>query len=321
MGHGRQESWRAWILPLVCAGVALYAACSLLRRDVHTPEAVLAKAPGAERIGSISCTGCHDAAQVGIGSTVHGSLPLDGDSAQGLCESCHGPGGTHSRSMDPSHILVAEDLERLENQDRSSTCLSCHRAMASRWWSASPHADTEISCWNCHPDAIHAEVQMQGPVVAPAVLEPVTDRGAFCFQCHVGVEQEFLMQVVHPVAQGRAGCLDCHGVHGEPGTIEGDGEAEQVCTRCHVEVAGPWIFEHDALFEGCTSCHAPHGSPNPKLLVQTGNGLCLSCHIEATFPDVAGVDHSAYLGSGATCIQCHFEVHGSNASEILAPGF
>jgi DmsE family decaheme c-type cytochrome len=134
------------------------------------------------------------------------------------------------------------------------------------------------------------------------------------------VEQEFLLSYHHPVVQARMGCLSCHGPHGEEGSLEASSDETELCTSCHVEVAGPWIYEHDALFDGCTSCHAPHGSPNPKMLVMTGNALCLQCHVEAAYPDVGGAGHAAYLGSGATCWQCHFEVHGSNTSQMLAPG-
>jgi DmsE family decaheme c-type cytochrome len=289
------------------------AACGLLSRDVRTPDVVLSRAPDAKPIGSTGCLACHDASQADLSGTVHAGLDL-----AGMCESCHGPGSVHQESYEAAHILGGEALQSVTNAERSGMCLSCHETMASSW-SRSPHDVREVSCWTCHPDAIHSGVEVEDPVEPP---QPggLPDGGRFCFQCHFEVEQEFLLQVRHPVTGGSMSCTDCHGPHGEEGTVETAVDVTDLCTGCHVEVAGPWIYEHDAMFEGCTSCHEPHGSPNPKLLAQTGNGLCLQCHVDALHPIVGGAGHASYMGAGATCWQCHFEVHGSNTSEMLAPG-
>jgi DmsE family decaheme c-type cytochrome len=312
MARGKRGGWRS--RALVVAVLVLLVSCALLRKDPRTPPAIVEKAPGAARIGSTACLECHDVRAAMKGS-VHGPLALDGSPGSRLCETCHGAGGVHAASYDPGDIFNAQDLARLGNAERSAVCLSCHETMATRWIGA-PHEDGEISCWSCHPDALHGwkdEVEIE-----PPQLRAGPDGGRFCFQCHGEVEQEFLGQVSHPVTAGRMECSSCHTVHGGQGLLEG-GE-DETCTRCHVEVAGPWIYEHDAMSEGCTSCHAPHGSPNPKLLVLPGSGLCLQCHLEAAFPTLGGSNHGLYVGGGATCYQCHFEVHGSNTSEVLAPG-
>jgi DmsE family decaheme c-type cytochrome len=302
----------------VAAAIVLHAACSLVRRDARPPAVVLSRAPDAARVGSSTCLGCHEAAKLGIAGTVHAHLTLDGHPGGELCESCHGPGGSHAASMDPADIVTGADLAGAGNEARSGMCLSCHETMAVRW-PRSPHSSREVSCWSCHPDALHAGVEVEG-AVTPAASVPGGDRGRFCLQCHPEVEQQLVLQVGHPVTEGGMTCTSCHGPHGEDGTVE-SGDAEAACTSCHVETAGPWIYEHDAMREGCTSCHEPHGSANPKLLVMTGNALCLQCHVEIAYPEVGAVDHAAYLGSGAECYQCHLEVHGSNASQILAPGW
>ena len=301
------------------AAAAALASCGMLDRGVGPPRAVLGKAPEAARVGSLACRDCHDTTVDGLEGTLHGAVPLDSDPGGRMCETCHGPGADHVDSYDPAFIFGRGDWDALGNGERTAACLSCHETMASAWTS-SPHDTGEISCWNCHDDAFHIEPAVKGPVAEPATPSVSPDEGRFCFQCHADVEQEFLLEVQHPVGEGSMGCTSCHGPHGEDGTVETVSDVSAVCTKCHVEVEGPWIYEHDAMYDGCTACHLPHGSPNPKLLVQTGSGLCLQCHIDVTFPRVNGRDHSVFIGSGASCNQCHFEVHGSNASQSLAPG-
>jgi DmsE family decaheme c-type cytochrome len=312
---GTKVRGRGRLATVLAAALVLLVSCALLGNDPRTPLAILDKAPGAARIGSAACLECHDV-QAAMKGSVHGTLALDDDAGSRLCETCHGAGSVHASSYDTAHIFGAADHARLGNAERSAVCLSCHETMASRWIGA-PHEDGEISCWTCHPDALHG--WKDEARIVPPDLAGAADGGRFCFQCHGEVEQEFLGQVSHPVTAGQMECSSCHGVHGEEGLLAGGGE--ESCTRCHVEVAGPWIYEHDALAEGCTSCHAPHGSPNPKLLVLPGSGLCLQCHLETAFPTLGGSDHSIYVGGGATCVQCHYEVHGSNVSEVLAPGY
>lgn len=315
---GSEARGRARVRNASLAAIVVLVSCALLEKDPLTPLAVVGKVPAASLLGSTACLECHDV-EAAMKASVHGALPLDGTPGSGLCEACHGAGSVHASSYDPADIFNAQDHAGLSNAERSALCLSCHRTMASAWVGA-PHEDGEISCWTCHPDALHGRKAASGVDVAPPGLHEGPDGGRFCFQCHAEVEQEFLGQVTHPVAGGGIECTSCHGVHGEQGLLAGAGGAQEACTGCHVEVAGPWIYEHDALAEGCTSCHAPHGSPNPKLLVLPGSGLCLQCHLEAAFPTLGGRNHSLYVGGGAACFQCHFEIHGSNTSEFLAPG-
>ncbi|MBW2260508.1 MAG: hypothetical protein JRG91_00935 [Deltaproteobacteria bacterium] len=309
---------RGRVRAAIAAALVLLVSCALLNRDPLTPLAIVEKVPGAARLGAAACLECHDV-QSAMKGSVHRALALDGQPGNDLCETCHGAGSVHASSFDTADIFNAEDHARLSNAERSAVCLSCHETMASRWIGA-PHDDGEISCWTCHLDALHGWEAGDGTDVAPPSLHDGPDGGRFCFQCHFEVEQEFLGQVSHPVTGGKMECSSCHGVHGEEGLLGGSGDTGELCTGCHVEVAGPWIYEHDAVTEGCTTCHAPHGSPNPKLLVLQGSGLCLQCHLEAAFPTLGGSNHALYVGGGAACYQCHFEVHGSNTSEILAPG-
>jgi DmsE family decaheme c-type cytochrome len=251
----------------------------------------------------------------GIHRTVRG-MPA----GEGYCESCHGPGSAHAEAMDAATIFNKADLEKLSALDRSGACLSCHQPMAAGW-TRSPHAGDAVSCWDCHGDAIHGSPTDFGVDHAPAkTFLAAADGGDFCGQCHEAQKMQFVLPHHHPVAEGKMGCADCHAVHGEDGRIETALEPSSVCTACHAQVAGPWVFEHEAMNEGCQRCHEPHGSANRKLLAMSTGTLCLQCHVQTTFPTINGMNHELFVGAGADCWDCHVEVHGSNSSPSLSPG-
>jgi DmsE family decaheme c-type cytochrome len=85
-----------------------------------------------------------------------------------------------------------------------------------------------------------------------------------------------------------------------------------ICTKCHTETRGPFVFEHAAVkAEGCLGCHTPHGSQNARLLnMPQINTLCNQCHS----PVAAGTVHAMGAGSSelTPCISCHTMIHGSN---------
>jgi DmsE family decaheme c-type cytochrome len=135
-----------------------------------------------------------------------------------------------------------------------------------------------------------------------------------CFSCHGDVKPQFAMPFHHKVNEGLIKCSDCHDVHGTFGNnnIRSTADQNAICTKCHAETRGPWVFEHAAVKgEGCTGCHTPHGSQNPRLLnVANINQLCNQCHS----PVAASVVHGINAGSAERqpCINCHTFIHGSN---------
>ena len=94
---------------------------------------------------------------------------------------------------------------------------------------------------------------------------------------------EFMLQHHHPVPEGRMFCTACHDMHGKDVGATGGtmllGKDER-CFKCHKEMRGPFVFEHEAMREGCPVCHTPHGSINDKLLVAGPTITCVRCHIE-----------------------------------------
>jgi DmsE family decaheme c-type cytochrome len=140
-----------------------------------------------------------------------------------------------------------------------------------------------------------------------------------CFSCHMGKRAEFQLQHHHPVPEGKMKCIDCHNPHETEGEAFLSGTAlrksDQTCFKCHKELKGPFVFEHDPMREGCQTCHNPHGSVYDKMLIADQTNLCLRCHWEQGFNvsgDLGGINHNYYIGRGEECIDHHRAPHGSN---------
>jgi DmsE family decaheme c-type cytochrome len=140
-----------------------------------------------------------------------------------------------------------------------------------------------------------------------------------CYGCHSDVKGTFAMPFHHPVPEGAVSCSDCHDVHGtfKPNNLRSTVDQNLICTKCHAETRGPFVFEHAAVkAEGCMGCHTPHGSQNARLLnMPNVNVLCNQCHS----PVAAGTVHSMGAGSSelTSCTNCHTWIHGSNLNQAF----
>jgi predicted CXXCH cytochrome family protein len=206
-------------------------------------------------------------------------------------------------------------------------CVQCHEDQTSHFGSATHSrlalmADKagDTGCEACHgPSSIHVKSGgARGTVINPR-KSPET-----CFQCHLDKRGEMSLPHAHPVLAGKVSCGDCHDPH-KGNAIKGGAlnlaTANETCTECHTQQAGPFIYKHNAMLEGCTACHNPHGSVNQKMLVARDDNLCLRCHLEVAGTGqivVGGEDHASRLQRG-TCWSagCHEAVHGSNANSHL----
>jgi predicted CXXCH cytochrome family protein len=193
------------------------------------------------------------------------------------CESCHGPGEAHVESGgDATKIL---QLSKMSPKQIDATCLSCH-ASAHPNFLRSDHARAGVGCESCHSD------------IKPAFSQPFH----------------------HKVNEGLMKCTDCHDSHGtfRNNQLRSTADQNEICTKCHLETRGPFVFEHAAVkSEGCVGCHTPHGSQNARLLlVPNINQMCNQCHS----PVAAGTIHGMSAGSAEvqSCISCRTMIHGSN---------
>ena len=197
------------------------------------------------------------------------------------------------------------------------TCIECH-ADEHKYFQMSEHASVTIAlsaeeqeegaqaegCETCHgPGSLHVAGRGDKSKIINAESET-------CFKCHLDVKGKFALQHHHPVTEGRMTCSSCHDMHGSDVRTTGGAMLagkDDKCFKCHKEVRGPFVFEHEAMREGCSVCHNPHGSINDKLLVAGHTTTCVRCHWEDE------IHHDRYpIAIRRDCIDCHTRVHGSN---------
>ncbi len=179
------------------------------------------------------------------------------------CQSCHGDGQAHIDSGgDPSTILsLGEDMDPEASVE---ACVSCHQSAALHDWEQSAHGLNDVACVSCHK--VHED---------PGAVNYVDT----CVSCHPQVAAQFRYPSHHPVMEGHMDCQSCHNPHGNSiGMLNNEERPAELCFSCHAEQQGPWIFEHEPVFEGCATCHEPHGAVANNLLTQNEPFLCLQCH-------------------------------------------
>lgn len=199
----------------------------------------------------------------------------------------------------------------------AETCAECHDAEY-KYFELTDHASVSIditeedaqagqaeSCEACHgPGSLHLEDVYDKSKIIRANAETA------CYSCHLDVKGKFMLQHHHPVPEGRMFCYDCHDMHGSDVRATGGamllGQDEK-CFKCHKEMKGPFIQEHEAMREGCAVCHSPHGSISDKLLVAGPSVTCVRCHINTEGP---GEFH--HNSTHRVCTDCHTTIHGSN---------
>jgi DmsE family decaheme c-type cytochrome len=257
----------------------------------------------ADLVGSDVCATCHADVAKKFDSNPHSKLALEHGGKGVTCESCHGPGRAHVEGGGDVTKIV--QLSKLSAKDASATCLGCH-AGAHPNFERSPHAKADVGCTSCH------SVHSAGTEVALLKV----DQPKLCYQCHTEIKPQFSQPFHHRVDEGLVKCTDCHDPHGTFGANNLKSTADQnaICTKCHTETRGPFVFEHAAVkAEGCVGCHTPHGSQNARLLnVPNINQLCNQCHSPVSGSTVHGIN--AGSADVTPCISCHTMIHGSNVN-------
>jgi DmsE family decaheme c-type cytochrome len=257
-------------------------------------------------VGSETCATCHDEVAKKFGSNPHTKMTEMHGNAPGVtCENCHGAG--------KGHVDGGGDITKIFNpakaspKDVDATCLGCHAGTHPNFMRA-PHAKAGVSCIGCH-DIHDSKAEHLLKAAQPTL----------CYQCHTDAKPAFDMPFHHKVNEGLVKCSDCHDVHGTFGNnnLRSTADQNMICTKCHMEVRGPYVYEHAAVkAEGCLGCHTPHGSQNARLLnMPSINTLCNQCHS----PVSAGTVHGLNSGSAelAPCIDCHTMIHGSNLNQAF----
>ena len=206
------------------------------------------------------------------------------------------------------------------------TCSACHEQITKRYRLESHYGSSiaegekivREACESCHgPGSLHVDGGGDKSKIVRYSAEN-------CFSCHTDKKVQFQLQYHHPVPEGQMACTDCHDIHSTGRAVRSVTSLErqdEKCFKCHKEMKGPFVFEHDAMREGCQICHEPHGGVYNKLLVADDHALCLRCHWQSNTNtatgNLGGVPHGTgagnyYIGTGEECVDHHRAPHGSN---------
>lgn len=275
----------------------------------------------ADYVGDENCLGrCHkhDKIAEDFKRSVHGEqiapdtgLPLVN------CESCHGPGslaliGAHEKGKCDFETLLP--IMNLPSQAQSLLCLKCHSAASTpslQYWNAGTHANNDVSCFDCHQ--LHQGARQK---VNRRQMSEV------CYRCHPMVRAEFSQLSHHPVPELKMACIDCHDPHGSATDHNLKGfSVKDMCTRCHMEQQGPFVYEHADVTEDCSHCHHPHGTPNTPLLKVAQPFLCLQCHSGHNgFNQPALINQEMKAAFFTRCTDCHSAIHGTDIPSAKGRG-
>ncbi len=287
----------------------------------------------ADYVGTDNCLkACHTHDKIRTyfeASTMGAQLSADSGMPLVDCESCHGPGSLAIEGITPEK--VEEDkrqgkqtacnydtllhLESLPAGAQSLICLKCHTAHALfnvHNWNASEHAQNDVSCSDCHPVHIGADL----------TTKP-RDTKQMCLKCHQEIGAEFSMPSRHPVLEKKILCTDCHDPHGFISEkILRKTTVKETCTQCHAEKDGPFLYEHADITENCITCHSPHGSVNNNLLKVREPFLCLQCHMGHKMNTSGGSPSSLDSKSAfyTRCTDCHSQIHGTDIPSASGTG-
>ncbi|MGR8947204.1 MAG: DmsE family decaheme c-type cytochrome [Gammaproteobacteria bacterium] len=270
-------------------------------------------------MGVNGCMTCHNTPEVvGILKTPHARKADERTPfAKHGCESCHGASLDHLSSTQadgkrgpPQHVLGTRSNHYpiAPPAEQNAVCLGCHTNEGNQNWHGSQHQFADLSCASCHK--MHSTKD-------PA-MEKITQADT-CYSCHTEQRAQSHRPFGHPLTEGSMTCSDCHNPHGASGpALLAENTVNETCYRCHAEIRGPFLWEHQPVREDCMNCHEPHGTTQPSMLKVRTPFLCNMCHSEnfhpstlrsgTGIPPVGASDN--LLGRG--CSNCHSQVHGSN---------
>lgn len=274
--------------------------------QAQSPAKAKPSSPAAKLVGEDTCLTCHEPVKEGYFKSKH-HIALDGrtPAAKQSCETCHGAGSEHAE--DPTGVSL-KDFKKMSADEIDATCTTCHNRGEHALWDNSTHANRGVSCTSCH--SVHSPVSEIAQLKGKTQME-------LCANCHRDKVSKLDRSGHMPVREGKMQCTSCHNTHGSTNAKMlrvGDSIAG-LCTSCHVDKRGPFLWEHAPVSEGCTTCHDPHGSQNERMLVAKLPILCQRCHVATRHPST--IYDSGVLGTSnrlfaRSCVTCHSQIHGSN---------
>lgn len=291
----------AALLPLTTLFVLLPAGTRAGSAPDRSPLPAYARAAADQSADVETCAICHEAAVRTYRQSVHARVERRG--RPGGCEACHGDPRKHVETGGDPAFIFSFDNPDTTTRARIERCLTCHGSDVRTFdFRTADHREGAVACSDCHK-----------PHAAAARNRLLVRAGhEACLACHEEIRPAINLNERHRIKEGIVQCVDCHDQHGRSLRPRLGGFKQQVCTRCHTDKQGPFMFEHAAVrIEGCVACHEPHGSVNRHLLLyQSTARLCFSCHTA-----VPGF-HSRFNLS-TNCVNCHSAIHGSHLSPVF----
>jgi DmsE family decaheme c-type cytochrome len=271
-------------------------------------------------VGTEICQGCHEDRFKTYMMSIHSKKAIPGTPAnEEGCESCHGPGAAHVEKSGEGGVGIFIFSKRIADaQAKSAKCLACHSEQkALTVWDLGRHKNEGVSCDNCHNVHSGTRKNLRGP------------QPDLCYSCHKDIRAQQNRTSHHPIREGKLKCTNCHDQHGAfgPHQLKAD-SVNELCYQCHAEKRGPYMWPHPAVEESCLNCHTPHGSNHAKLLVNRPPLLCQACHDWTRHPGTPYTRFDTCQGAtpsnkmyGRACLNCHGNIHGSNAPAVRGKVF
>jgi DmsE family decaheme c-type cytochrome len=321
-------------LPVLAMRIALAGASCLL---VLTAPAALAqaqqkpKAPEAE-----VCKNCHADHVESYFETKHGQT---GNTAGPTCITCHGEALEHAKQGGGRGVggIIGFNNKAIPAERKAAVCLSCHQGNRHlAFWDSGAHRKQDVACNDCH--SLHSKpgpgatiaLKKPNPTIAPYQTTERQLQYETCTTCHKQIRAQLVKPSHHPIIEGKVNCTDCHNPHGALSRAMVNAESiPQLCTTCHAEKRGPFVWGHPPVEENCLTCHNSHGSNHNRLLAEKPPNVCQDCHDASRHP---GTIYDANSGTWSQptpntrlisrgCINCHYNIHGSNAPAMRGKFF
>ena len=281
--------------------------------DCHADLKAVKDFPHAEKLKSVSCSGCHEKETQVLRASVHGGATVEKDGMTVSCKDCH---GTHD-------IRTKDDFESQTFPiNLPQTCLGCHSARVrnarggafvelyekSAHYRALEKSGLTLSanCSNCHgAHDIKAVKDATAKVSRKNIIKT-------CGQCHVGIQRDYLEGVhgkdyVKGVKDVPV-CTDCHSEHDirSPQDLESTvytTKVAQVCSHCHDDMA---LSRQYGFLPNRMKTYAEsyHGRASKFGEIRVAN--CASCHGFHDIRDPSDPKSSINPANlPKTCGRCH----------------
>ena len=281
------------------------------------------------------CKNCHADYVESYLQTKHGQ---SGNRAGPDCTTCHGTALEHAKLGGGKGVggIVGFNNKSMPADRKAAVCLSCHQGNRHlAFWDSGAHKKNDVACSDCH--SLHGKpgpgstiaLKKPNPTVAPYETTERQLQYETCTTCHKQIRSQLLKPSHHPIIEGKINCTDCHNPHGALSKTMINAETiPLLCTTCHAEKRGPFVWGHPPVEENCLTCHNSHGSNHNRLLSQKAPNLCQDCHDASRHPgsiyDASGSWGTAFPNTrliARGCINCHYQIHGSNAPAMRGKFF